>query len=126
MLLPGQVSAPEFQRRLHLSLFAPDGDPTVLTDALVLAYPGVTLSNGVFVNGVNLGTVSDSKLLYEELRRFIENQMPNAAVFGNISGQLQIRPVYSRIGHETPYEDMVLLISGMAPVVYLDSEGRLA
>jgi hypothetical protein len=52
--------------------------------------------------------------------------MPNAAVFGNISGELRICPVYSRSGHETNYEDMILLISGMAPVIYVDDSGKLA
>ncbi|MBR1456937.1 MAG: hypothetical protein IJ594_07235, partial [Oscillospiraceae bacterium] len=101
-------------------------DAAALTDALLRACPGLTLADGVFVNGVRLGTVEDGAVLRERLRASILGQMPNAAVSGNISGELQIRPVYSRAGHETNYDDMVLLISGMAPVIYLDADGRLA
>ena len=96
-----------------------------MTDALILAYPGIVLADGVFVNGVRLGTVESGAVLRERLRASILGQMPNAAVFGNISGDLRIRPIYSRAGHETNYDDMVLLISGMAPVIYVDQNGKL-
>lgn len=124
-LLPELPCAPRLQRSLRFSLRPADGDRAVLTDALIRAYPGIVLADGVFVNGVRLGTVEDGKTLRELLRQDIAMQMPNAAVFGNISGELQIRPVYSRAGHETNYEDMILLISGMAPVIYVDPAGKL-
>ena len=125
-LLPEALARPRLQRQLRLSLRDGDGDPAALTDALILAYPGITLADGVFVNGVRLGTVADGRQLTAQLRQFILDRMPNAAVFGNISGRLEIRPVYSRAGHETADQDMILLISGMAPVVYVDKDGKLA
>lgn len=125
-LLPGEAAPPQLRLGYRLSLRAPDGDVAALTEALILGYPGIGLCSGVSVNGVSLGTVEDGPELYRRLRDYILGQMPNAAVFGNISGQLQVRPVYSRQGHETNYDDMLLLISGMAPVIYLDADGRLA
>lgn len=124
-LLAGAAPALSCRRSLRLSLRPADGDSLTLTDALIRACPGVELADGVFINGVKLGTVESGAELYARLRASIVGQMPNAAVFGNISGELQIRPVYSRVGHETNYEDMILLISGMAPVIYVDGSGRL-
>ena len=77
------------------------------------------------MNGVFLGTVADGQLLREKTRDFISSQMPNAAVFGAISGELEIKTVYTRKNHHTNYDDMLLLISGMAPVIYTDEYGRL-
>ena len=125
-LLDDSADPPLLERRLRLSLRQADGDRTALTHALILAWPGVILADGVFVNGVRLGTVTDGALLAARLRQSILDQMPNAAVFGNISGQLEIRPVYSRLGRETDDRDMILLISGMAPVVYVDKDGKIA
>ncbi len=125
-LLPGTVPAPACRRSWRLSLRPADGDGAQLTDALIRSYPGIVLADGVLVNGIRLGTVESGSLLCERLRDDILNQMPNAAVFGNISGELRICPVYSRSGHETNYEDMILLISGMAPVIYVDDSGKLA
>ncbi len=125
-LLPSLPPEPTLHCRPRLSLRAPTGDLPLLTDTLLRAYPGIVLADGVFVNGQRLGTVEDGSELYARLRESILGQMPNAAVFGNISGELQISPVYSRAGHETNYDDMVLLICGMAPVIYLDGEGKLA
>ena len=125
-LLPEPVQAPRLERRLRLRLHSVRGDLPQLSDALLRAYPGIVLADGVFVNGVPLGTVRDRDALCLALRDSILDRMPDAAVVGSLSGQLRIRPVYSRAGHETNDADMVLLISGMAPVIYLDREGRLA
>ena len=125
-LLGSEEVLPEIEKRLCLSLSAPDGDPALLTDALLRASPGVTLSDEVRVNGTRLGTVSDGQSLRRALQRSIRDQMPLAAVSGNISGQLELRRVYTRAGRDTPEKDMVLLITGMAPVVYVDAQGKLA
>ena len=122
----GESTVPECAKKLHLSFHPPCGDCRTLSGALLENSSGVALSDGVFVNGTALGTVQDGSVLYDELRSYIRNQMPNAAVFGSISGRMQIRPVYSRPGHETGYNDMVLLVSGMAPVFYVDKNGKLA
>ena len=124
-LLPGDTQTQRCRRAYRLSLGQADGDAAVLTDALILACPGIVLADGVSVNGIRLGTVENGAVLRERLRSSILGQMPNAAVSGNISGLLEIRPLYSRAGHETNYDDMVLLISGMAPVIYVDGEGKL-
>ena len=125
-LLGSEDALPEPEKRLCLSLFAPDGDPALLSDALLRASPGITLSDEVWVNGTRLGTVSNGTSLQRALQRSIRDQMPLAAVSGNISGQLELRRVYTRAGQDTPEKDMILLITGMAPVVYVDAQGKLA
>ncbi len=114
------------EKRLLLSLRSPDGDEALLTDALLRSTPGIAVAEEVRVNGVRLGTVADGLVLTRTLERAIRGQMPLAAVSGSISGRLELRRVYTREGGLTPYGDMVLLITGMAPVVYLDAQGKLA
>ena len=50
--------------------------------------------------------------------------MPTSAVGGTFSEELSVRRVYTRSGSATNYDDMVLLVSGMAPAVYVDREGN--
>ena len=124
-LLSGPAALPEAEKTLCLRFQRARGDEAALTKALLLSTPGLRLADEVFINGTRLGTVEDGKLLFEKLRQSILNQMPNAATVGNISGQLQTRRVISRDGTQTNYDDMILLITGMAPVIYVDDNGKL-
>ena len=117
---------PEPELHLRLSLGGADGDDARLTDALLRATPGVAVAEEVRVNGIRLGTVADGQTLVRALERSIRGQMPLAAVSYSISGQLELRRVYTRAGSCTPDSDMILLITGMAPVVYVDANGKLA
>lgn len=125
-LLDESDALTEPERRFCLTLRRPDGDPARLTDALLRSLEGLAVAEEVRVNGVRLGTVEDGLRLTRTLERSIRGQMPHAAVSGSISGRLELRRVYTRLGRNTPDADMVLLITGMAPVVYLDAQGRLA
>ena len=124
-LVYGKALLPEIEKSWSLNIVPPMGGRMKLTDALLSSCPGVKKGDGVYVNGVFLGTVADGELLKEKTRDFIYSQMPNAAVFGSISGELDIKTVYTRKNHDTNYDDMLLLISGMAPVIYTDEYGRL-
>ena len=124
-LVSGYALLPEISKKWSLSLAQPKGGRVLATDAILSSCPGVKKGDGVYVNGVLLGTVADGDILREKTRDYILNQMPNAAVFGSISGDLEIKTVYTRKNHDTNYEDMLLLISGMAPVIYTDQYGRL-
>ncbi len=116
---------PEAERRFCLRFGSPDGDRQALTGALLRSVPGVKLADVAFVNGVRLGIVEDGEELRRRLDRFIGSQMPTAAVSGGISGRLEIRQLYSRSDQAVNYDDMVLLVSGMAPVLYVDENGKL-
>lgn len=125
-ILERRALMPQLQRRLSLSFRPPTEDSSELSHQLLSAVPGLSLSDFVSVNGVTLGCVESGEVLMEKLRGFIHNQMPNAASYGSFSGDISVLPRYTRAGGETPYGDMVLLVSGMAPVMYVDSEGRPA
>lgn len=116
---------PELKKSYRLSLYPAEGDARDISDAALRSVSGVRLADGVFVNGVYMGSVESGDELFLHLREFILNQMPNAAVFGNISGKATIQKMYSRSSRMTDYDDMVLLISGMAPVIYVDENGKL-
>ena len=125
-ILENSAAMPVLHRSLRLRLGPADGDERLLTDALLRSVRGVTVSDEVIVNGTRLGTVADGFSLCEGLSRSIRWQMPQAAVSGHISGRLELRRVYTRAGRDTPESDMILLITGMAPVIYVDAEGKLA
>ncbi|MBR5094644.1 MAG: hypothetical protein IK095_06075 [Oscillospiraceae bacterium] len=125
-ILSDSAAELSLHRSFRLSFRSPDGDTAALTDALICSVRGVRVSDAVWVNGTRLGTVEDGEALCEALRSSILGQMPHAAVSGNISGKLELRRVYTRSGSDTPIDDMVLLICGMAPVIYVDEQGRLA
>lgn len=125
-ILGSPDSLPRPEKLLRLTLHRADGDPAVLAEAMLLATEGIQSAQEVCVNGIRLGTVEDGAALQRALQRSIRGQMPHAAVSGGISGSLELRPVFTRAGSCTPNSDMILLITGVAPVIYLDSEGKLA
>ncbi len=122
----GEPYMPDFKRSFRLCFRPPTGKEKLLTDRMILAVPGIRLSDEVYVNGELMGTVRSGNVLYDYLRSFIKNQMPNRAVFGSIKGEVTTEHVYSYAGRETDYSDMVLLISGAAPVFYVDENGQYA
>ena len=75
---------------------------------------------------LDTGTVEQREDLLGELRHFITGQLPSWAEHGYLSQELSFKAQYGRSGSTTPVEDMVLLVSGMAPVMYSDGEGYVA
>ena len=55
-ILDNSAPPPALRRSFRLSLRAADGDPVLLTDALLRATRGVTVSDAVIVNGTRIGT----------------------------------------------------------------------
>ena len=124
-ILRGEARMPALRRRYSLRLRPADGDRQTLSDAILLAVLGVRQADEVSVNGQRLGNVADGELLCERLRESIRGQMPGAAVFGNIGGQLSLRRVYTRAGRWRGYDEMIRLVTGAAPVIYVDQSGKL-
>ena len=125
-IVAGPAQTPQLSRRYRLSLHPPGGAVPELSAALLDATPGVERSQGVYVSGVYLGSVADREELLSSLRQFITGQLPTWAETGYLSQELITRPQYGRAGSQTPVEDMVLLVSGMAPVMYSDGQGYVA
>lgn len=123
-ILLGDSFLPELKTRWGLSLRRPTGSAAELSGAVLDATRGIELLDGVFVNSVPLGKVEDGGRLMSKLRGYLYYTMPTAAVSGTFSEELSIRPVYARAGSATNYDDMVLLVSGVAPAVYIDGDGN--
>ena len=108
------------------SLRRPSEDDEVATDALLRATEGIAVRDHVYVGGRPLGYVRDWEALRERLRGFIADTRPTWASGGTLGAELTIRRQYTREGYVTPLGDMLLLITGAAPVFYYDGTGRFA
>ena len=117
---------PAFQKHTRLRFKRPSEDMRVLTDALLRATDGIVRRDEVRVEGVRLGWVADGEALREALHEYITNTLPAWASDGVLSRELGIRRLYTRDGYLTAQSDMVLLVTGAAPVFYYDQTGRYA
>ena len=125
-ILRGEAAPSPLKRSLRLSLRRPAGDARRLSDALLRNTVGVVLRDEVRVDGRRLGWVRDGEALRDELTRYIRSTLPAWASGGVINGELTIRRLYTRDGFLTGQRDMLLLITGAAPVFYYDQTGRYA
>lgn len=112
--------------RLKLALArAPSEDAAAVSDFLLRRTEGVVLREGCRVNGLYLGCTAEGDELREALRRHIFGTRPPGAVSGRYTGEIDIRPVYTRPGRESTAEDLCLLVTGLVPVMYTDGEGKV-
>ncbi len=125
-ILRWEAKLPETRRQALLSFHRAENDTQALTAALLDGVSGIANADAVYVNGVRLGVVANGDALCDNLRAAIQAKMPVTAVSGRISGQLTLRRVYTRADSSVPMEQMLQLITGMAPVIYLDGSGKLA
>ena len=122
----GRAEMPELKMHTHLTLIPPENNRQEFTDSVLRETEGITLLKSVFVKGKRLGSVSAECDIRELLRQNIVSQQPNSAVYGIYSGEIIIEQCYGRTSSEADSSDMVLLVSGMAPVMYYDSGGERA
>ena len=123
-ILEGSTSLPVVKTGCGPSLRPPAGSAAELSGAVLDSARGIELMDAVYVNSVPLGKVEDGERLMEKLRGYLLYTMPTSAVSGTFSEELSVRRVYTRAGAETGYDDMILLVSGMAPAIYTDPEGN--
>ena len=69
---------------------------------------------------------ADSVFHQAALGRYIRGTLPAWASGGVLSGELTLRSLYTRDAYLTAERDMLLLITGAAPVFYYDQAGRYA
>ena len=125
-ILPTGAVLPVLRRHTRLRFTKPSDDARMLTDALLRAADGIVLRDEVRVGGTRLGWVADGAALREALDAYIINTLPAWACGGIVSREVSIRRLYTRDGWLTAQGDMVLLITGAAPVFYFDTAGRYA
>ena len=124
-LLPDEAALPTPRASLRLRLRRPDGETAALSDALLRTVDAIVTADAVRVNGTELGAVADGAGLLALLQETIRSGMPPGATVGNLSGQLQIRTVYTRAGLERDSAELLASILTAAPAFYLDSGGKL-
>lgn len=125
-IVPGPALLPQPELSYRLSLRPARGSMEDICCALLESTPQVQLHQAVYINSVYLGSVEQREELLTALRQFITGQLPSWAEHGYLSQELSFREQYGRSGGTTPVEDMVLLVSGMAPVMYSNGEGYVA
>lgn len=125
-ILPGPAAEGAVTRRLRLRFTRPSLDVRALSDALLRSREGVALCGEVRVDGRRLGWVADGDALREALGRYIENTLPTWADGGVLSRELTIRALYTRERAVANTRDMLMLITGAAPVYYYNAEGKFA
>lgn len=124
-IVPNEAALPAVRVKQRFRLRPADGDSKALADALLRQTPGVVSADGVWLNGVSIGSVEKGSALLEQLYHLIREGCPAGARVGNLSGSLRIREVYSRPGQQIPCESMLSLVTELAPVFYVDGEGRI-
>ncbi|MCR5577462.1 MAG: hypothetical protein K6F56_10675 [Oscillospiraceae bacterium] len=123
-ILPRNAALPEAKRRLRLTLRKPAEEARPLTDALLRATEGVALRENVILGDRRIGAVTDAAAFRARLRGYIENTVPDWAWGGVLSKPLRIERCWGRTGYASTPGDMVLLVTGVAPVLYYDAEGN--
>ena len=117
-ILSGPAAASGLSRRLRFTLRRPVGDARLLTDKLLCATEGIVKRDRVRVGGEMLGWVADGDSLLAALGTCVEKPLPVWASGGGLSRELTIERRYTREGYLTPNGDMLLLLTGAAPVFY--------
>lgn len=125
-ILPGKAALPAAKLRLGFSLKGGKISAPALSDAMLRATPGVLAGEGVYLDGQRLGCVAEGRELRQEIAEYIENTLPSWANAGSIGGYLELRRQYTRGAYEVSTDDMIMLITGLKPVMYTDGNGRVS
>ena len=124
-ILPGEATLPQYRRHIRLS-FSPGADSSpVLCDALLRAEDTVLAGSCVYVAGQRVGVVADSKDFEASFARYIGNTLPTWANSGTVR-KLELVPRYTRTEFEVSNDDMIMLVTGLSPVMYTDGKGRVS
>lgn len=125
-ILPGAAELPACRRHYALSLKRPAQTAPALCDALLQGTEGVAVQNAVYVGETCVGLVSDRAEFSRRLGAYIENTLPAWARGGILSKPLRVVTRYGREAYVSTPGDMVLLVTGAAPVFFYDGEGNFA
>jgi hypothetical protein len=124
-ILPGAATLPEYRRHIRLSFHPGTDCAPLLCDALLRSDSGVLAGSCVYVAGQRVGVVADSKNFEASFARYISNTLPTWASSGTVR-KLELVPRYTRAEFEMGNEDMILLVTGLSPVMYTDGKGRVS
>ncbi len=125
-ILPGHAVPEPAKRHIRLSLKRPADTAPELGAALLESCGGVIRGEAVYLGQTRLGCVKDGGALCRSLNRYIENTLPTWANSGHLSQGFMLCPVFTRAEYEVSNEDMLMLLTGLAPVMYTDGKGRVS
>ena len=125
-ILPGTVCLPECTRHIRCG-FTPGLDSCPeLTDAILRATPGISVSSTVYVGETRMGRVPDGGAFIKKLKSYILNTMPSWAVQGSLSQEVRVVPQYGRCAVLFTNDDMIQLVTGKAPVLFSDGKDHIS
>lgn len=125
-ILPGRAYMPAPRRHISLTLRAPVDTAPELCDALLRNTAGIMAGDALYAGGQRLGAVADGEELKQAIDVYIKNTLPTWASSGFVNMGMELRPVYTRAEWEIAPDDMVMLITGLSPVMYTDGNGRVS
>ena len=111
---------------LSMCFAPPSRDAKSVSDAMLCACPALMKTCGVYMKGIRLGSVESKAALDERMERFIFGQMPSWATGGTTLLKPTLRSEYTKRAETDRLDDLVLLITGMAPVYYTDGSGYVS
>lgn len=124
-LLPGEAILPEIRKRPSLTLREPESSGAELCGAILSRTEGVARLYSVSAGGVCFGTVAEPEKLEEKLRASLYSRMPPTSGHARFAEPIELRPVFSRVGTDTPFREMAQLVSGAVPAIITDGEGHI-
>ena len=125
-ILPGKAELPEAKRYIRFGFGARCDSAPALCDALLKNTEGVMAGEAVICEGERLGCVGSGYELCTALNLYIENTLPTWANSGHLNSRFELVPMYTRAAYEVSCDDMVMLLTGLAPVMYTDGMGRVS
>lgn len=124
-ILPDSAALPQYRRHIRLSFRPGEDSSPILCDALLRADEGVLAGSCVYVAGQRVGVVADSRDFEASFARYIGNTLPTWASSGTVR-KLELVPRYTRAEFEVGNDDMIMLVTGISPVMYTDGKGRVS
>jgi len=124
-ILPGQTSLPEHRQHMRLSFRKSADSAPLLCDSLLCATDGILPGSVVYVDGLRLGVVENAESFRKSFAQYIGNTLPTWAKGGSVRG-MTLLPRYTRAAFEVSDNDMIMLVTGLSPVMYYDGKGRVS
>ena len=124
-ILPDKASLPECKQHMRLSFRKSADSAPLLCDSLLCATKGVMSGSVVYVDGLRLGVIEDAESFRSQFAQYIGNTLPTWAKGGSVRGMALI-PRYTRAAFEVSDNDMIMLVTGLSPVMYYDGKGRVS
>ncbi len=112
------AQAPEYRRRLRLSLAPPQEESASVADALLRAAPGVAEGCAVRANGVTLGFAESGGVYLERLHRRLYSAMPQGMTAARLDAALELTRLYTRAENICTYSELVGRTTDAVPVIY--------